>query len=73
MRNEPQLNIDQYEAIYCNEIHSDNYAPTVPAKVREALQRRELRIRSNSVVKGKAKGKKVNNKKKEPHITMSFI
>jgi len=63
MRNEPQLNIDASESVWCNEIHSDNYEPQVPARIREALQRRELRIRENtssrqSIVRKGKKGRK---------------
>jgi RNA-binding protein YhbY len=66
MRNEPTLNISSGESYYCNEIHSDNYNPLVPPRIREALQRREQKFREKtnsavkpfkSKVKGKVKGK----------------
>lgn len=63
MRSEPQLEITNEESIWCNEIHSDNYAPSVPPRIREALQRREHRIREqNKSVDNKKKNKKVKNK-----------
>lgn len=60
-RLEPQLDIQGYLSIYCNEIHSDNYDPYVPPKIREALQRREQRLRDQNrlaISSQKKKGKK---------------
>lgn len=65
MRNEPQLEIHPDEAIWCNEIHSDNYSPAVPPRIREALQRREQKIREQNKSVDKQKKKKGNNKTKK--------
>jgi hypothetical protein len=63
-RLEPQLQIGPGYSVYCYKIHTDNYAPEVPVKIREALQRREQKILDqnrqqapNKKTKGK-KGKK---------------
>jgi len=65
MRAEPQLQISSQDAIYCNEIHSDNYDPVVPPQVREALQRREIRFREKSIMNPKnQKPRKKQGKKK---------
>jgi hypothetical protein len=60
MRSEPTLNISVMESIYCNEIHSDNYNSLVPARIREALQRREQKFRekSQTAKNPSSKGKK---------------
>jgi hypothetical protein len=57
-RLEPQLDINDNDAIYCNEIHVDNYSKHVPAKIREALQRRERNIREKNIQPAKKKNKK---------------
>ncbi len=69
LRAEPQLDISLQEEIYCCEIHSDNYNPDVPARIREALQRREQKLRdqnrsSTETIKQKGKPKKKGGKKK---------
>lgn len=63
-RAEPTLPINSDEAIFCNEIHSDNYAPGVPPQIREALQRRESRLRDQRL-QIPVKGKKKTNKRKK--------
>lgn len=62
-RSNPTLEITPTEAVYCNEIHSDNYDPLVPARIREALQRREFEIRKKN--SEAPKKKKIGNKKKK--------
>lgn len=59
LRLEPQLSISPEDAIYCCEIHSDNYNEKVPPTIREALQRREQKIREQNKNQPKtSKGKK---------------
>jgi hypothetical protein len=59
-RLEPQLIISPQDYIFCCEIHADNYAPEMPAIIREALQRREQKIRDQNLTQNKSnkKGKK---------------
>jgi hypothetical protein len=56
-RTSPSLSLTALDKVFCNEIHSDNYHPNVPAKVREALQRREDKIKSQKRTEGKKKSK----------------
>ena len=44
-RSNPELKISSVDAVYCNEINADNYDSDVPPLIREALQRREQRVR----------------------------
>lgn len=64
-RAEPNLVINSADAIFYCEIHSDNYNGNVPAHVREALQRREVRIREKSRVNNSSPAKKKNKKGKK--------
>jgi hypothetical protein len=52
-RNNPNDEISPDDAVWCNEIHTDNYDPACPNKIREALIRREekLRLTHSRIVK----------------------
>jgi hypothetical protein len=56
-RLEPQLVLSPRDAVFCCEIHSDNYDLYIPAKIREALQRREQKVREQTKTKNPVKGK----------------
>lgn len=43
----PSLIISETDAVYCSEFNSDNYDPEMPARIREALQQREQKIRED--------------------------
>lgn len=43
----PTMIISNADAVWCSEFNSDNYDPNMPAKIREALQQREQRIRED--------------------------
>jgi len=64
LRTEPTLQINSNDAVFCNEIHSDNYDVMVPPQVREALQRRETRLREQRLLAGQSKPNKKGGKKK---------
>ena len=49
-RQNPSLTISSPDAVYCSEIHTDNYGPLVPALIREALQRREQKIKDGGII-----------------------
>ncbi len=63
-RQNPSLNISSPDAVYCCEIHTDNYGPLVPALIREALQRREQKIKDESLKKSPPKAPKAGKKRK---------
>lgn len=63
-RTEPTLQINSNDAVFCNEIHSDNYDVMVPPQVREALQRRETRLREQRLLAGQDKPNRKGGKKK---------
>lgn len=65
LRTEPTLQINSNDAVFCNEIHSDNYDVMVPPQVREALQRRETRLREQRLLAGQAKPNRKGGKKKK--------
>lgn len=48
-RQNPTTQIATSDSIYCCEIHTDNYANSMPAVIREALKVREAKLRENSV------------------------
>lgn len=65
-RSNPSLPISSVDAIYCSEIHTDNYGAHMPARIREALQQREQKLReerSKSLPSPKPNGKKKKKKK----------
>lgn len=43
----PTLVISDKDAVYCSEFNSDNYDVDMPARIREALQQREQKIRED--------------------------
>ncbi len=45
LRLNPSLTISREDSVYCSEFNVDNYEPDMPAKIREAIQQREQKIR----------------------------
>lgn len=60
----PSMIISDIDAVYCSEFNVDNYDPEMPAKIREALQQREQKIREDRNKFSFQRKKKVNNGKR---------
>jgi hypothetical protein len=61
----PTMIISDYDAVYCSEFNVDNYDPEMPARIREALQQREQKIREDRNKFSFQKKPKINSGKRK--------